>query len=324
MTRIRAARRVHELRWGVRGACVALMLGISIGLAGCVVGESGGPDAYVPEDHPGSSTPDAHVPDSRPGPRGPEEGTTTTDAELAWLPAGPSSPSDPPEQNWYPLLANLDCAALGELVRAQDFPTDPWPAAAIVCDAMTSGDSEAWDAAKTAVDALGAPPAGDDGSSCFGATVHRALQRAIRFHEDNPTIEAIRLVSSEGTACPLSLVGLSAESPTGEELLCGDSWFLLLGRLLPSTLVTVDGSDEGLELTVAGPADRLYIRMPAGEPGAESIVEARRPDGELIGSVSYTHPDPTICPTGTADPPTTDSSNGGVEEDEVEDDDGTP
>ncbi len=232
------------------------------------------------------------------GPAGPDE-PGASDPVLPWVPAGPASPGDPPQQSWYLLLRDADCAGLDAAVR--DGSGAPlWSAAEAVCTAVAGGDAADWTEAQAQVTALqeaSEPPA--DG--CHAEAVYRMLQRAVEFHAQHPELQDIRTAPAQGTACKQELYGVQQQEPSGGSGSCDTRWFVLDARVLPTTVLTVDGAD--VSLTV-GEREHLYFEMPAREPDEVSTIEARTAAGELVGTVTYQHLEDQCSPSGTDPTPT--------------------
>lgn len=268
---------------------VALLVGAAVG-TGCSPAasdtEGSGPQQTQPAPRPAPPAPGPV------GPVAPDE-PSEPDPVLSWVPPGPASPGDPPEQSWYLLLRDRDCAALDAAVRA-GFEDPLWTAAATTCAAMAGGGDGVWAEAKAQVDALDAPPEDPGSGACHGAAVQQALQRALAFHAEHPEVQVVTTAPADGVACKLVLNGVIPQEPAEDGHVCGSRWFVLDGRLLPTTVLTVDGSSEGLSLTV-GAREHLFFEMPAGEPGQESTIQAATPDGEVLGTVDFVYPEPEVC-----------------------------
>ncbi len=237
-----------------------------------------------------------------PGPVGPvaPDEPSEPDPVLSWVPPGPASPGDPPEQSWYLLLRDRDCAALDAAVRA-GFEAPLWTAAATTCAAMAGGGDAVWAEAKAQVDALDPPPEDPGSGACHGAAVQVALQRALAFHAEHPEVEVVTTAPADGVACKLVLNGVILQEPAEDGHFCGSRWYVLDGRLLPTTVLTVDGSSDGLNLTV-GAREHLFFEMPVGTPGQESTIQAATPDGEVLGTVDFVYPEPDVCESPSPEP----------------------
>ncbi|MFK4834309.1 hypothetical protein ACI3KY_01115 [Microbacterium sp. ZW T2_14] len=287
-------------RGTMRAIAVAGILVAAIALSACGPGGPAGSDSGSEQNTgvPGSGSAGPV------GPAGPDE-AGGSDPVLPWVPAGPASPGDPPQQSWYLLLRDGDCAGLDAAV-ADGSGAPLWSAAAAMCTAVASGDAADWAQAQAQVAALreaSEPPA--DG--CHAEAVYRMLQRAVEFHAQHPALQHISTAPEEGTACKQELYGVQQQEPSGGSGSCDSRWFVLDARLLPTTVLTVDGAD--VSLTV-GEREHLYFEMPVREPQEVSTIEARTAAGDLVGTVTYEHLEDQ-CGPSDADPTPTEPGDPG-------------
>jgi hypothetical protein len=142
---------------------------------------------------------------------------------IAWiLDLGPGAPQGPPEFQAYSLLLNRQCAELaqglepdGSIVGLEDAAVRLYAAAADACLAALYGQTERWDAALAAFQALDRPV------SCVDVAAFALLGRLLEAHAQNPSagFQANSAPSSEGTPpCPAITAIDPTHGPSGTQV----------------------------------------------------------------------------------------------------------
>lgn len=178
---------------------------------------------------------------------------------IGGLPIGPVGPGEP---GWYVALRAGTCdrdSLAG--ASAQD-------AASLLCRAAVSNDEALWSQGAAALAAAPLP------ESCHDVAAVAMLQRLVQFHRDHPEDVPV-LVDTPGTACPLSITGLTtAPDGAGESALlvptCGGVPVHLRGNVQDQALpvgsvqfVTVGSTPVPIQWGSTGP---FFVAPPAPVP----------------------------------------------------------
>ncbi|MHA7270433.1 hypothetical protein [Arthrobacter sp. HLT1-20] len=283
----------------------AVLLAVVMALGGCGAGPQQGPSSGE------SSTPSPGLETKPAWTAGATSETSgqNNSGPLAWLPPGPVDPADPPQSQWYLLLANKDCNGLAVAVDTGNASTDDglalWGAAAAVCRAVYQGQSSGWTDAAAGLAPLQEP----EPERCLDRAAYQLVAALLAVHAQDPAA-APDPVAGTGTACPLGLTGLDAldgEGPTATPSsgLAGGR-FQLAGRFQDVVAVVVGGQRVAAEADPEQPG-RWNVAIPAVDAASTVTVTAEGSAGPIPGSLTFTYLDATGASPSednpTSDPP---------------------
>lgn len=184
----------------------------------------------------------------------PDQATT---ASVTLPPVGPASPDAPPPFRWYQAVQTLDCGLMSDVSEPGQVPEEQramFAALAQLCGQLTgSGGTVDWDAARTAVEQASGE------SNCLVVAARELLGAAVALHDAHPDAQLTAGSPVEGTACPVGVTDIQAES-----LDSGYTLRVTGPYLFNVTAVSVDG----IELSDVGSEDDL-----SGDP-PQSVVSA--------------------------------------------------
>jgi hypothetical protein len=238
--------------------------------------------------------------------------TGSGDSSLAWVPPGPSDPTDPPPNRWYGPLRAHDCAGLSSALE-QEPGGDLWRALDAVCAAVIDGHQSQWAVAEAAGKAA-ATASSDEASTCLTDAAKAFLARALAWHQEHPGKRPVVRFSQPGqrTACPFRVTSIGLVDNSGNSLpgplegpLSGGTLLAVRGQHLTShPTITVGGYPATISDSTFVDGAIVVVVPPVTHPFVGKIRVTNNA-GQVTASQRFTYvagPSSSTSSAGTASP----------------------